>query len=737
MPAIDKSSTRVARYNTTLSWAKWATAAAAGPIFGLGLERVAKWPLPWPVPAADLFLFLCGSVAALSLFGVSRLFAGMHISLPSLPRHWTLVPQQDEDIVFRNGQERRLLQDLTDHRPAGAINVVTGASGAGKSTIVEKRVRLQIEGQNEQRDGYVRISDYRDLLGSPGDWSGAIQAGQIDGQIAQAIAALLRKAPNGRTYAFLDQFETELFTVKTDGKRKSFYTGFFHEAAKHHDRLIVSIMVRKEWLFDALEFLTDIKVPAHIVSFAMDQDDTERWRNKFSAHLGGDERLARKLVADLGDRPAGFLAVEARMVDVVLADPDQSFEEKRTIIHQQEGVEGLIDRFFQRILDSSPEIARESLVAAKVLTALVPETPGLRLPKTVDELSTIVHEEEGIVEEVCNYLITRGMLAPTDHDTHQTYRVVHDYIADYITRASDVPLDPADRDNLVTFRTRAVRDQRLKTFTRFVPPRQATFERITIALFGIACLLAVPLSWWFRDAFVARSFDAYQAIRAHTGLWDTSYTYVVALWTGRDPLWYALGDNAVSYHAILTLSFGAVLIVFMIYCDIMVRNLTHVSGKRGIVDGPQLKRGTWQKHFMAWSILVAMYAVVAKPFLVLWTGYAGLGVALCYYLMGTATGLSKQSRSAFLPTSKLIAFNLGMSGLLLTPGIMTWQYFCIFEWNAPHLAVVGYITVAMFFLAIAIVGLRWQCGSEVLSRRRSFYDRLTPVQAARQATAAS
>jgi hypothetical protein len=729
MPAKSKHSTRVAKYNSTLSWAKWATAAAAGPIFGLGLERVAKWPLPWPIPAADLVLFLSGSVAALCLFGVSRLFARMHVSLPGLPPDWTVSPQHDEDIVFRQGQEKRLLQDLTGRRPAGTINIITGASGAGKSTIVEKRVRLQIEGQNDQKDGYVRISDYRDLLGSPRDWSGGAPVSRID----QVIAALLRRSPNGRTYVFLDQFETELFLIKSDAERKSFYTGFLQEAAKH-ERLIVSIMVRKEWLFDALDFLTEIEVRSHIVSFAIDQNDTDRWMVKFSARLGGDEASARKLVAALGDRPAGFLAVEARMVDVVLADPDQSFEERRTIIRQQ-GVDGLIGRFFQRILDSSPEIARESLVAAKILTALVPETPGLRLPKTIEELSTIVHEEEAIVEEVCDYLITRGMLAATDHDTHQTYRVVHDYIADYITRASDVPLDPADRDNLVTFRTRAARDHRLETFTRFVPPRQVTFERVTIALFGVACLLAVPLSWWFRDAFVARSFDAYQAIRAQTSLWDTSYTYVVALWTGRDPLWYALGDNAVSYHAILTLAFGAVLIVFMIYCDIMVRNLTHVSGKRGIVDRLLLRRGTWQKHFMAWSVLLALYAVVAKPFLIFWTGYAGLGVALCYYLMGTETGLSKQSRSAFLPTSKLIAFNLGMSGLVLTPGIMTWQYFCIFEWNTPHLAVFGYITVAMFLLAIAIVGLRWQCGSEVLSRRRSFYDRLTPVQVAKQVTA--
>jgi hypothetical protein len=60
-----------------------------------------------------------------------------------------------------------------------------------------------------------------------------------------------------------------------------------------------------------------------------------------------------------------------------------------TIIREQGG-DGLIGRCFQRILASSPEIAREPLVAAKILTALVPETPGLRMPKTIEELGTIV-----------------------------------------------------------------------------------------------------------------------------------------------------------------------------------------------------------------------------------------------------------------------------------------------------------------------------------------------------------
>jgi hypothetical protein len=247
------------------------------------------------------------------------------------------------------------------------------------------------------------------------------------------------------------------------------------------------------------------------------------------------------------------------MIEVVLSLTDDDI--KRQALAQQ-GVDALIAEFFSRILKGSPETSTDSLAAAKILTALVAERPGLREPKSIDEISRLVHEDFDTVSDVCTYLAGREILA---QPRAGYFVVTHDYVSDYMASAPDVQIDPADRDNVRTFKFRAAQDRMLSQFIRFVPPPRITVARILMALYVILAVTAIVLGFVYRDALMTSSKAAFDAISQQTALGARWQTFLYLTSIGQDPIWYALGPAGANYRAVMVLAIAAVQIMFMLY----------------------------------------------------------------------------------------------------------------------------------------------------------------------------
>jgi hypothetical protein len=687
------------RYARALAWTMAASAVTIG-TKALFERAIKTRQLPWPEDEQEWTL-LVATALFVTLFAYTSFALKKFVRIPPQRPDWSPTPE----VARISEGTRKALQNKMDAIDPQTIAIITGPSGIGKSTLVRAAFSDHNDATFDQR------KDVTDA--TRGD--------------LRALAAA-----GGQTYIFLDQFEGALAN-STIGNAATNYKKQLIEwltELLEASNVRLAIIVRKEWYVDAADFIEKAGFRYAPIFIQSDPASEQLWQKRIEG-LAENADLARNIMIGLKNRPTGFLAIEARICELILESAGDDNEYTITEIREnfeRKGIAWFVDEFFKRVTHGSHEPSTDSMISAKVLAALAPTVAGVRTTRSIEELAWLVHESYEQVADVCEYLEAAKVIEINgDRAT-----LIHSYISDYMTIAPNVPLDPTDRDNIATHRTQVDQGTGKVALTKFLPPRPVTLERVLVALYLFVGLGAVAAFWWFGEDISRVSKSSYDHIAAQPTTAARMRQFAAEIAAGRDPLWHVLGGRAWYFYSAIVLSYVLVHVMAMIYCDALVRNLFHIRGKRGKGEWANLSKASkralarqgFHKWLMAVSVLFAAYSVVVLPIFVLWMGYAAVVIGLCVRGMGSDPALTSQARNVFVPVGNRIAFNIGSIGLIAAAAVMAAEYYLIFYANAPELVVFAYLLPAIPFMAGSIQGFALHASPTTLSRRRAFYDRV-------------
>jgi hypothetical protein len=676
---------------------------------------------------------------------------------PPPPDGWRTIKPGSGEVV---GDEKQAIY-VKSELDATRFNILTGSSGAGKSTIL--REHLPILAKNDDKAHVVFVEEYSDVLRSL-----SLAAREVNSSIPDISNALLRKStvatgerdedsdlrtaqelasrtannPGGkRVFVILDQFES----VAAAGIKNLRLARLYQTLLKgliQPPNVTVCAIVRKEWLADAQQLADILGIATKIIVFPqrdpletllkamsgqheVDSKIVSDWVD-FYKKGDVDEQTAQLVMTSLLARPAGLLQIEARMVYVVLAT---KFSRKISDddFRRCGEIEGLIASYFETVLRAAPN----ENVASKILVALISDRRGLRMPKTMNQISLIIHEDLDATTSNVNHLRLMGMVryvgasAGDREEESVGYILEHDYISEYVATSSTLPMKAEDRDNIGTLASRVARDRALKQLIPYVAPAPWTIGRILICVYILAafCVFAGGFIW--HDELMATSAWAYDQALAQTATGSRFWTYLKLTARGFDPIWFKLGSSTAStYHGLLTISIAAVQLLFMFYVDFFYRGFLHVAGKREIKRVEDLRAGNAYRYILVFAIIASIYTLFAKQYFLFWPAIGGVLLGLAQVRMSKHPGLSEESRKEIGGVGKKGALNIAGAGLSLTTLIVGVNYLALFEIGWPLLALLTYLIPAILMVIFVMQIWNRHASRESLSRRRAFYDRV-------------
>jgi len=337
----------------------------------------------------------------------------------------------DAKSVWRRPTDtQRVVEAILESRPA--LPVVVGASGVGKSVLMEIMVREQIHRLRKDTE-YTVVSDGYEELGT--HLESLIPESELDAD----------------TVIVLDQFEQWLAHVvlKSAAARNANQEWLRAILLKVRDmpNCQVVLSLRSEWYYE-LSFLGDlIPSPGRACDIQGPKvRSASTMRKGMLASLDRvlkDEDLAAEVLGRLGT--AGRLSpLKVQIVGAFIesrinkGDPfDLDFFDS-----ELGGETGAIDAYFKMILNGAarPSLCMKILCALSLKTRFRDQTP-------LHDIRASLFERDEAVTSAGGYLIDHGLIA--SHGG--TYELSHDFLAEWFNSKSGTELHPIERDNIFAY----------------------------------------------------------------------------------------------------------------------------------------------------------------------------------------------------------------------------------------------------------------------------------------------
>jgi hypothetical protein len=365
--------------------------------------------------------------------------------------------------------------------PRGTIPLVVGASGVGKSTLLNVMVREKIESRAPEVSYVVLSARYSTL-------------------IEQLHVAMADRDPKRPKVIVIDQFEQWLARVgpKSLGERRKDHQALLEIIDRAQRRrfwrrgrrpeLTIVISLRREWYFELGFFGHLVPAPQDVCEIQAPAVDavTDPMRagiRRSFIDVLDDEELADQILERLS--PTGRLSpLQAQIVGAVLERKVESgidvdigyFDE------QLGGADGVNDAYFREVLDGSarPELCMKILFALSVKTRF---RTGVKLSMLVDSL----YENTRAVKAQLEYLVAQRLVTMPSSGT---YALAHDFLGEFFTAKSGAELEPTMRDNIQIYAATG------GEHSPVVSPRNRSevHQRRPFGMIVVACLLVLMLA---------------------------------------------------------------------------------------------------------------------------------------------------------------------------------------------------------------------------------------------------
>lgn len=375
------------------------------------LAYLADSHVPIPLPATEIF----------QPFG------------PKEPRHLWPRPTDVAAVVRLLGRPRQKTTPC-----------IVGASGAGKSILLDYLVRKRTEEQHPDWRYEVVSDGYRDLAGT--------------------LNRLIPRGSQPYTIIVLDQFERWLAHVKAmepdERQEHRRWLATTIKGLHKQSNCAIVLSVRREWYYD-LRFLKglapapnnvcDIQAPSTATA-----EDLARARLKEPDDVYGMERaMLESFEAVVGDR-AVALGILGRLSDAGRLSPLraqivgaalETHVKQSANVDLDEfddelgGVAGMIDAYLNAVRSAT----RYPDVCSKILCALSVKTQFREKTALHDIRTTLFEEPERVNDTLADL---QAMNVINGDDAGLEFELAHDFLADFFTRKSGSDLDPLDRDNI-------------------------------------------------------------------------------------------------------------------------------------------------------------------------------------------------------------------------------------------------------------------------------------------------
>lgn len=405
----------------------------------------------------------------LGIFGIT--VAILYGRLPYKPQKPFPAPARFDPIGMpcrepfpREAELGEILRRLKSSE-GGPFTILCGPSGVGKSTMAGL-VKRDLEGR-----GWVvsePVVEYEDIE----ELALGIHQSLISTRSSCHAAELNYNGGNpppparlpNCTLVVFDQFES--FLIEANANLMNRFGSLIDRLASADSRVL--IVVRDEF-YSRLQFLKDkadlFKNTIRVGGMTLRTDSAAGIDlNRRLKDVVEDRGLRERVFEDLASSPQ-VLPLEVQMVGVMLEDINRELAENRQpslTLDQYVGVyggkKGLIDRYFTRYIDSSPD--RDAATA--VLCALSSEG-RIRRRYEITDLVDITHRDRYAVDRVVHQLKDQGLIREA---AHGKYELAHDYLAERYHELSGLLLDPVDRDNISFFSDKTRQAGHLRYHTR-------------------------------------------------------------------------------------------------------------------------------------------------------------------------------------------------------------------------------------------------------------------------------
>ncbi|HEX5527117.1 MAG TPA: hypothetical protein VFX44_07975 [Solirubrobacterales bacterium] len=315
--------------------------------------------------------------------------------------------------------------------PNDRIPFVVGASGVGKSTLLNVMVRERIEREHPDISYTVLSARYSTLVE----------------QLRVAMADCDPKRPK---VVVVDQFEQWLALIgpKSWKKRRKAHEALHEllETAQKRPDFTIVISVRREWYFET-GFLGDL-VPApnqvnqvEAPAVGDSKDPMRAGIRRSFVDVLDDEGVADKILKRIS--PTGRLSpLQAQIVGAVLERKVESGVDIDIDYFDNElgGVAGAVDAYFREVMDGStrPDLCLKILFALSVKTRY---RTRAKLSMLVDSL----YENTDAVKAELEYLMNQRLVT---QPSSGSYALAHDFLGEFFNAKSGSELEPTVRDNI-------------------------------------------------------------------------------------------------------------------------------------------------------------------------------------------------------------------------------------------------------------------------------------------------
>lgn len=377
---------------------------------------------------------------------LARRFLPSHTPSPSQPRFGF-----GDKATFRMDRADTVdkLVGLLSGDAARELLIVTGASGNGKSYLLNKLLREQLEARGEM---VKRMGPCADVTAFVGEISAFFFEQKLAAptNLAQiGYPAPLANARSGQPILMVfDQFE-DFLRLSGTAERDAFRE-FLHAALQIPNmRSIVATRPEDYANLRFLGSLGDIMAATVEIEPIPSANTEEGDLRRFCEELGNvvkDETCLRSIQRDLSERPC-ITPIELQAIGSVLEDMDRdatdACAERLTAFQFRElgGSTGLVRLFFERCIGRSalPEATKACLYVLSVRPVV-----GFGCTHDTSTLSYLTGWDQRKLVPILASLVDQGIVKPLG----KSFRIAHDFFAERICEYGNPLMNPILRDNL-------------------------------------------------------------------------------------------------------------------------------------------------------------------------------------------------------------------------------------------------------------------------------------------------
>lgn len=409
------------------------------------------------------------------------------------------------DIWPRSDDEKDILEIITSNSSLPIILV--GASGVGKSVIVNKRILPLLEESDWRSIMFNNYSSFKANFHKKMNDSGY----KISDEDLLDKCVIGQSNIKGKLLIIFDQFEQFLSEYMDKG-------GDEHEIRCWFRKLLINstkstnikflIIVRKEWYYD-LRFLDNFVPPPiksiHLNGFTNKRNESGHLILKSKFEEAAQVNNVDFIWEDL-EEGGEILPIQAQIIGLMIENESKKIGAitKGYYTNELGSKENLIRRYLKSYIDSSPD----KDISMKVLFALSIEK-RMRKQMSIPLLSVIIHKKISDINTCISYFVEEGLIRKTDSGQIELY---HDYLAEKFHELSGSELDPVERDNILYFYDYRRRNKKYESGTRVDESNSKLILSDYFLIFLIALLLIRILSpmyganWeWFSELYSINS----------------------------------------------------------------------------------------------------------------------------------------------------------------------------------------------------------------------------------------